>query len=62
MRPTLSEKDKITIGNDWNANENESFWNSIVSRKLIRESVTYQEIDINSFTTELLLRHIQGGK
>ena len=58
----FSEKDIIRIAEDWDENENESFWNSIVCRKLIIEGVTYDERDINSFTTELRLRHIQGGK
>lgn len=59
---TFSEKDKIRIAENWNKNENKSFWESIVRRKEIVGGVTYPERDLMSLSAELMLRHIGGGK
>lgn len=58
----FSQEDKIRIAEDWDKNENEYFWNSIVRKRMICGGVNFEERDIKSLTNELLLRHVQGGK
>ena len=58
----FSQEDKIRIADDWDRNEEESFWTSIVCKKTIIDGVTFDERDIKTLTLEQSIRHVQGGK